>query len=38
MLIDLYKNVMNAKNLENNEIVYIKEIPNKYYRWPDKYQ
>ena len=38
MLIDLYKNVMNAKNLENNEIVYIKEIPNKYYRWPDKYK
>ena len=32
------KNVMKAKNLENNEIVYIKEIPNIYYSWPDKYQ
>lgn len=32
------KNVMKAKNLENNEIVYIKEIPNQFYSWPDKYQ
>ena len=32
------KNVMKAKNLENNEIVYIKEIPNIYHSWRDKYQ